>query len=126
MGYGRLRTRRMLGSEVWLVNKGGMVRFRIGHSWKREREKAPKDAFGLELDGVDLLAGASEERLDRVVEALLAALIDLVDGAPFSEVALPEAHLELVLGRRDAEVRVEVVRVGRPAKRLRGPVTVEA
>ena len=106
MGYGRLQTRRMLGSGVWLVNECSMVRFRIGHSWKRERERAPQDAFGLELDGVDLLAGASEEPLDRVVEQLLSALLELKEGATFAEVALPEAHLELVMRRVESSARV--------------------
>ena len=44
-----------------------MIRFRIGQSWKRERTASPVDAFGLDLDGVNLLAGASEEPLAKVV-----------------------------------------------------------
>jgi outer membrane protein assembly factor BamB len=103
-----------------------MIRFRIGQSWKRERALRPVDAFGLELDGVNLLAGASEEPLDRVVVDLLGALESLVTGAaPFAEVALPEAHLELVLRRRDAEVHLEVVSLARPARRVRGPVRLD-
>ena len=103
-----------------------MIRFRIGKSWKRERAARPLDAFGLELDGVDLLAGASEEPLDRVVVELLGALESLVRGTEaFAEVALPEAHLELVLRRKDSELHLEVVSLARPARRVRGPVTLD-
>jgi PQQ-like domain len=103
-----------------------MIRFRIGKSWKRERAARPLDAFGLELDGVDLLAGASEEPLDRVVVELLGALESLVVGTEsFAEVALPEANLELVLRRRGAAVHLEVVSLARPARRVRGPVGLD-
>src|SRR5919198_3064091 len=103
-----------------------MIRFRIGQSWKRERETRPIDAFGLELDGVDLLAGASEEPLDRVVLELLGALEKLaIAGERFAEVALPEAHLEIVLRREAADVHLEVVSLGRPARRVRGPVRLD-
>src|ERR671937_1098983 len=116
----------MLGTAPILVNEGSMIRFRIGQSWKRERAARPVDAFGLELDGVDLLAGASEEPLDRVVLELLSALEALVAGSePFAEVALPEAHLELVLRRQESELHLEVVSLARPARRLRGPVALD-
>src|SRR5207237_836018 len=45
-----------------------MIRFRLGQSWKHEGEGSePSDAISLELDGVDLLAGAKDEPLTRVV-----------------------------------------------------------
>ncbi|HZA14419.1 MAG TPA: hypothetical protein VE618_07980, partial [Myxococcaceae bacterium] len=103
-----------------------MIRFRIGQSWKRERAARPIDAFGLELDGVDLLAGASEEPLDRVVLELLGAVETLaIAGERLAEVALPEAHLEIVLRRVGTDVYLEVVSLGRPAKRVRGPVRLD-
>jgi hypothetical protein len=116
----------MVGTGRNLVNEPQMIRFRIGQSWKRERASSPLDAFGLELDGVDLLAGASEEPLDRVVLELLGALESLViEGERFAEVTLPEAHLELVLRRSDADVHLEVVSLARPARRVRGPVKLD-
>ena len=67
----------------------------------------PVDAFGLDLDGVDLLAGASEEPLERVVSDLLGALIGLgAEGDRLAHLSLPEAHLELLLRRRGAEVEL--------------------
>ena len=103
-----------------------MIRFRIGQSWKREPEAAPVDSFGLDLDGVDLLAGASEEPLARVVPDLLEAVHALAQGGRrCAQVSLAEAHLELVFLRHDLEVEVAVVSLGRPARRVRPPVRVD-
>ena len=52
-----------------------MIRFRIGHRWKREPAGAPHDSVSLELDGVNLLPGAVEEPLVEGVSALLTALL---------------------------------------------------
>ncbi|MHB8873077.1 MAG: outer membrane protein assembly factor BamB family protein [Myxococcaceae bacterium] len=102
-----------------------MIRFRIGQSWKREREAAPVDSFGFELDGVDLLSGASEEPLAKVVPELIDAVHALAGGARSAQVSLAEAHLELSLWRHDFDVEVQVVSLGRPARRVRPPVQVE-
>ena len=65
-----------------------MIRFRIGQSWKREPSSTPVDSIGLELDGVDLLAGATEEPLVRVVPSLVDALTctTWLEGAPCGQV----------------------------------------
>lgn len=102
-----------------------MIRFRIGQQWKGERAESPVDAFGLELDGVDILAGASEESLLRVVPELVEAVHALQSGERLAQVSLPDAHLELVLDRVDGEIDLEVVSMARPARRLRGPIRVE-
>ncbi len=103
-----------------------MIRFRIGQSWKRERAAAPVDAFGLDLDGVNLLAGASEEPLAKVVPELIDALVELcLEGHLFAQVSLGEAHLELLLARKDAEVQLQVISLGRPARPVRPPVRVD-
>lgn len=86
---------------------------------------SPVDAFGLELDGVDILSGASEESLLRVVPELVDAVHALKSGQRLSQVSLPDAHLELVLDRVDGEVDLEVVSMARPARRLRGPIRVD-
>ncbi|MBI3184291.1 MAG: PQQ-binding-like beta-propeller repeat protein [Myxococcales bacterium] len=102
-----------------------MIRFRIGQSWKRERSAVPVDAFGLYLHGIDLLAGASEEPLSRVVPDLVDAVHALAcEGRAWSQVSL-EAHLELCLWRRGAEASLSVVSLGRPPKLLRPPLSVE-
>ncbi|MGQ0508646.1 MAG: outer membrane protein assembly factor BamB family protein [Myxococcaceae bacterium] len=103
-----------------------MIRFRVGQSWKRERASSPVDAFGLDLDGVNLLPGASEEPLAKVVPELIEALSALsLDGKFFAQVSLAEAHLELLLHRKGTDVEVQVVSLGRPSRRVRPPVHVE-
>lgn len=103
-----------------------MIRVRIGRRWKRERGECPVDSIGLELDGVDLLAGASEEPLAKVVPDLVEALHRLVvEGSPVEQVSFSEAHLEVGLVRRGAEVDVAVVSLSRPARLTRPPVRVD-
>src|SRR5437879_2722006 len=105
-----------------------MIRFRIGQRWKREQQAgAPKDSFGLDLDGVDLLAEAGDESLAKVVPELVEAACALVvRGDPFAQLSLPEAHLELCFHRDESEVELFVVSMARPARLLRPPVRVEA
>ncbi len=103
-----------------------MIRFRIGQSWKRERSAPPVDSFGLDLDGVDLLSGASEEPLVKVVPDLIDALYQLsIEGRPIAQVSLHEANLELAMHRQNGEVALSVVSLGRPAKLVRPAVRLE-
>ncbi len=103
-----------------------MIHFRYGQAWKREGHGSPHDAFGLELDGVDLLSGASEEPLERIVPELIDGLWGLVAGdVPLTGVPLPHAHLELLIRRDGGQAKLEVVSLARPARRLYGPLTVE-
>jgi hypothetical protein len=103
-----------------------MIRFRFGQSWKRERALSPTDSIGLDLDGVDLLAGASEELLPKVVPDLVDAICALwLKGAPLAQVSLPEAHLELLLRRVDTEVELSVVSLARPARLTRPPLRLD-
>ncbi len=98
-----------------------MIRFRLGQRWKRERGGAPLDSLALEMDGLDLLGGqASEEPLAEVVPELVGAVHALcAGGEPVAQVSLPESHLELVLLRRDSEVELSAVSLGRPAALVR-------
>jgi len=97
-----------------------MIRFRLGQSWKRERGSSPVDAFGLELDGVDVLAQAGEEALDQVVSELAEALHALcARGERIAQLSLPEAHLELSLLREGASVELCVAALSRPARLMR-------
>jgi hypothetical protein len=104
-----------------------MIRFRIGQSWKHEPNAAPVDSFGLELDGVDLLAEASEEPLAQVVPALVEAVHALAaEGEPVAQVSLAEAHVELVFRRADhQEAELTVVSLARPARVHRAAVRVD-
>jgi outer membrane protein assembly factor BamB len=103
-----------------------MTRFRLGQRWKREPTAHPVDSIALELDGVNLLAGAVEEPLTEVVPSLVGAAAALRAGRRrLAQVSLSEASLELVLRRAGAEVELSVASLGRPARLLRPPVRVE-
>lgn len=103
-----------------------MIRFRLGQRWKREPTAHPLDSIALELDGVNLLAGAVEEPLAEVVPALVGAVAALHAGQrSLAQVSLSEASLELVLRRAGPEVELSVASLGRPARLLRPPVKVE-
>jgi outer membrane protein assembly factor BamB len=104
-----------------------MIRFRLGHRWKREPADAPHDSVSLELDGVNLLPGAVEEPLVEVVPALVAAVAALHAGERrLAQVSLGEAHLELVLRRAGTDLEVQVASLSRPARLLRPPLRVDA
>jgi outer membrane protein assembly factor BamB len=103
-----------------------MLRLRLGQRWRREAGAPPLDALGLEVDGVDLLAGASEEPLAEVVPALLEAVHALAClGRQLAQLSLPEAHLEVLLARRGDEVELKVASLGRPARLVRPGVRVD-
>jgi hypothetical protein len=104
-----------------------MIRFRVGQSWKRETSAPPVDSFGLVLDSVDVLSGASEETLGVVVPEALAAIAGLArQGKRFGHFSLPEAHLEVLLRRRATdEVSLTVVSLARPARLVKGPLPLD-
>jgi len=103
-----------------------MIRFRSGHSWKRETSAAPKDSFSLQVDGIDLLAAATEESLTTLIPDLVSTVSGLIlKGEVLGQVSLPEAHLELTFERRGAEAELKVVDLGRPARLLHRPVRVD-
>jgi outer membrane protein assembly factor BamB len=104
-----------------------MIRFRIGHRWKREPADPPHDSVALELDGVNLLPGAVEEPLAETVPALVEAVAALHAGRRrLAQVSLAEAHLELVLRRSRADIELQVASLSRPARLLRAPLRVDA
>jgi len=103
-----------------------MIRIRLGQRWSRERPPDPLDSFGVELDGIELLPGASEERLAEVVPALAAAVGTLLRAAAKdAQVSLTGSHLELLLERDGAEVLLQAVSLERPARISRAAVRVE-
>jgi outer membrane protein assembly factor BamB len=94
--------------------------------WKREPEGLLQDSFGLDLDGVDLLSKATEESLVAVVPDLVDAVSALyLGGEPLAQLSLAEAHLEIGMYRRDGEVDITVVDLGKPARLARGPIKLE-
>jgi outer membrane protein assembly factor BamB len=104
-----------------------MIRFRIGHRWKREPTEPPHDSVGLELDGMNLLPGAVEEPLAEVVPELVEAVAALHAGSRrLAQISLGEAHLEVVLRRAGTDIELQVVDLSRPARLLRPPLRVDA
>src|SRR5687768_6182507 len=104
-----------------------MIRFRIGQSWRRDAGAEPLDFLALEVDGVDLLAGTSEEPLDQVVPRIVEAMHRLcVAGGAVAQVSLAHAHKELLLRRVEDDVEVRVASLDRPARLLSPPVRISA
>lgn len=106
-----------------------MIRFRLGQAWKREDPGpgGPRDAFALELDGVNLLPGANDEPLLGVVAALVEALASMIaDGERAGQVSLEDVHLELCLWRTEGQgVQLSVIDLSQPPRCVQGPVQLE-
>jgi len=103
-----------------------MIRFRLGQTWKSEGASTPVDSFGLLLDGVDVLSGASEEALSQVVPDVVAAVDALSrKRGTFAQFSLAEAHLEVLLRRTSEGVSLAIVSLARPARWVRGPLTLD-
>lgn len=106
-----------------------MIRFRVGQRWKTEEAGpgGPRDAFALEVDGVNLLPGAKDEPLVRMLGNLVDAVTALVaDGEQAGQISLEDVHLEVCFWRTaGVEVQVTVVDLGASPRQLRAPVTLE-
>lgn len=106
-----------------------MIRFRVGQSWKREPkgQLGPQDAFAFEIDGVNLLPGATDEPLVRLIGGLVEAVAEMVvDGERGGQLSLEDVSLEVCFWRRPGlEVEVTVVSLEQPPKRAKPTVLVE-
>jgi hypothetical protein len=102
-----------------------MLRIRIGQQWKHEGAAEAMDGFGLELDGIALVPGASEEPLGLVMEHLLVATAALAAGQRMAQVSLPESSQELLLVRQRDSLDLHVLRLERPAGAVRPPVNLD-
>ncbi len=106
-----------------------MIRFRVGQSWKREPEGplGPQDAFAFEIDGVNLLPGATDEPLLRVVSSLVEAVAELVvNGERGGQLSLDDVSLEVCFWRRPGlEVEVTIFSLEQPPRRTQPTVVVE-
>jgi hypothetical protein len=83
--------------------------------------------FAFELDGVNLLVGANEEPLVRVVGALVEATTGLlVDGERAGQISLEDVHLELCLWRTEGHgLEATVVNLSLPPRVAQGVVRLE-
>ncbi|MFO0596223.1 MAG: PQQ-binding-like beta-propeller repeat protein [Myxococcaceae bacterium] len=106
-----------------------MIRFRVGKSWQREDlgPGGPRDEFGLELEGINLLPGANDEPLIRIVTALIDTLCGLVvDGERAGQLSLEDVHLEVCFWRTEGhELELSVIDLASPPRQVRAPVTLE-
>jgi hypothetical protein len=91
-----------------------MICFRLGQRWRSHQEDglSPRDSFGLEVDGVNVLPDASNEPLLQTVGRLVGAVLGLMKGERSGQLSLDEAAQELCLWRtRATEVELSVVRL---------------
>jgi hypothetical protein len=106
-----------------------LIRFRVGHSWRREAPGpgGPRDAFAFELEGINVLPGANDEPLVRIVSGLVDAVAALVvDAERAGQVSLEDVHLELCFWRTQGnEVLVSVIDLSQPPRQVRAPIAVE-
>jgi hypothetical protein len=110
------------------LSVNAMIRFRIGQSWKREAPgPEPKDAFAFELDGVNLLPGANDEPLVRVIGGLVDAVAAMVvDGDRAGQLSLEDVQLEVCFWRKPGhDVEVSIVGLRGEPKRVRPAVMVD-
>ena len=108
-----------------LSTNSAALHLRLGTRWLREQRGAPRDRVGLELHGLDLLAGASDELLVPLVQAWLEALSVACAGAPWTSVEFPGAGWHVAM-ERTGEQEILLHRVdsqwGDPG---RGPVQLD-
>lgn len=105
------------------------IRFRIGHNWKREEPGpgGPRDEFALELEGINLLPGANDEPLVRIITGLIDTVSALViDGERAGQLSLEDVHLELCLWRTHGhDVQASVIDLSAPPRQVRAPITID-
>lgn len=108
-----------------------MVRFRVGERWRQEARGSTeagdvRDSVALEIEGIDLLAGANDERLLDVVPALLQAVAGVARGEPAGQAALAGKGLELCFfSRPHGQVELGVVALADGPRLVRPAVTLE-
>jgi hypothetical protein len=107
-----------------LSTRTGAPRLRVGRRWATDGEAPARDRLGLEVHGVDLLAGAGDEFLVPVLEAWMDAVRRLVGGRRWAGVAFPGAGFTVALERVRDEVRWHRVPDAGPPVVL-CPVTLE-
>ncbi|HUB06671.1 MAG TPA: PQQ-binding-like beta-propeller repeat protein, partial [Myxococcales bacterium] len=104
-----------------------MIRIHPGRAWRQDprllsqlrratgERTAIMDAVGIEVDGVDLAAGLSEDSVVHVTAELAAAVARLASGQPRASVGFRAAGVELLLERLGERVGLSLVQLRRPA-----------
>src|SRR3954447_20596785 len=121
-----------------------MIRIRPGRSWRLNptylgelrsltgaRAKGFNgaeilDVLGIEVDGVDIAAGAGEARVLQAVDELAQALIRIGDGQPAAQATIGPGPTELVLEARGHDVLLTLVTLAPPARVLASGLLVDA
>jgi len=83
------------------------------------------DVVGIEVDGVDLAAGLSEENVPHVTAELAGAVAALAGGQERASVGFAAAGVELLLERRGPRVLLSMVQLSRPSRLVLRKVEVE-
>ncbi|MHB8419112.1 MAG: outer membrane protein assembly factor BamB family protein [Myxococcales bacterium] len=114
-----------------------MIRIHPGRAWRQNSRLLSQlraatgerpgivDAVGIEIDGVDLAAGLSEDSVLHVTSELAAAVASLASGRARASVGFRAAGVELLLERRHERVRLSLVQLRPPTARNPRGVDVE-
>ena len=119
---------RILPGESWKLNPSYLASLKQIAAADARHFGAPSvfDVLGIEIDGVDLTRGQSEESIFEVVAALAAVVARLCrEPSGTGQVSFSEGRAELVLGRRGSSASLCLVSLARPARLLTAEVEVE-
>src|SRR5258708_7208524 len=84
------------------------------------------DVLGVEVDGVDIVAGVGEARVLVAVDELAAALLRIGEGEPAAQATIGPGPTELVLEARGPDLLLTLVSLAPPSRVLAGGLLVEA
>ena len=118
---------RILPGESWKLNPSYLSSLKQLAAADARRLGAPSvfDVLGIEVDGVDLTRGQSEEAIFEVVAELSTVVARLCrEPSGAGQVSFNEGRAELVLGRRGSSASLCLVSL-RPARILTSEVEVE-
>jgi outer membrane protein assembly factor BamB len=106
---------RLRPGRGWRLNPALLSELRDGGRNGRSTPEI-RDVLSLEVDGVDLLAGLSEDSLLEVIAELARSVARLISGSRCARVACSGGGVELLLERRGSQLLLSLVRLQRPAR----------
>src|SRR5580693_9351538 len=107
-----------------------MIRVHTGRGWRYNpsllaelrtvvgrgaRQLPIVDVLGVEVDGIDLFTGLSEDRIVEVTADLAAAISRMASGYRRAQVSCSGGDVELLLERRGEQALLSMVRLRRPS-----------
>jgi outer membrane protein assembly factor BamB len=111
--------------RAWRVDARVLSELRAARDRRALAATAIVDVVGIEVDGVDLAAGLSEENVPLVTAELAAAVVALAGGQARASVGFAAAGVELLLERRGSKALLSMVQLSRPSRLVLRKVEVE-